>query len=169
MIAKVTPIVLAFGANLGDRAAQIRAAQQELAAHPGITDFTASRLRETVALTLEGRNDDAPKYLNGVATAVTTLDPYELLELIQTVETEHGRTRTARWGDRTLDIDIIAFGGSVFREEHLTVPHPRAHERDFVLAPWLELDPDATLLRHGRVRDLLDRVGDTTVVLVEDA
>nr|WP_309478079.1 2-amino-4-hydroxy-6-hydroxymethyldihydropteridine diphosphokinase [Leucobacter luti] len=65
-------------------------------------------------------------------------------------------------GDRTLDIDIILFGGRVIQDERLTVPHPRAHERDFVLAPWLALDPNAVLMGHGRVAELLHRIGDTT-------
>ncbi len=162
MIAQLSPIVLAFGANLGDREAQIRAAQQALAAHPEITDFKASPLRETIALGVDGPDESAPKYLNGVATAVTTLDPLALLDVIQRIEHEQGRTREVRWGDRTLDIDIVSYAGKVLSSERLTLPHPRAHERDFVLSPWLALDPQAVLIRHGRVADLLARVGDTT-------
>lgn len=168
MIAQVVPILLAFGANLGDRGETIHTAQLEIAAAAGIHDFVASPLRETVALTTTGPDPDAPRYLNGVATAQTTLAPHALLDLMQRVETGHGRVRDARWGDRTLDIDLILFGGRVLQDDRLTVPHPRAHERDFVLAPWLALDPNAVLMGHGRVAELLARVGDTTRAMTEE-
>lgn len=169
MIAQVVPVLLAFGANLGDRGETIREAQHEIAQTPGIEAFVASPLRETIALTPSGPDPDAPRYLNGVATARTTLTPHELLDLLQRIEHEHGRVREKRWGDRTLDIDLILFGGRVIRDERLTVPHPRAHERDFVLSPWLALDPDAVLMGHGRVGDLLARIGDTTRPLSAEA
>lgn len=162
MIAQVVQAMLAFGSNLGEREQTIRAAQDALVATPGISDFRPSPLRETVAFGIDGPNPDAPKYLNGVATLTTTLSPHELLELVQRVEHDHGRTRDVRWGDRTLDIDIILYGGRVIQEEGLQVPHPRAHERDFVLSPWLDLDPNAVLMGHGRVSDLLRDMGDTT-------
>ncbi len=169
MIAQVVPVLLAFGANLGDRGETIRAAQRELAGLDGIAEFVASPLHETVALTLDGPDPTAPKYINGVASLRTTLAPHELLDALQRVETAHGRVRDARWGDRTLDIDLILFGGRVIADDRLTVPHPRAHERDFVLSPWLALDPDAVLMGHGRVSELLDRIGDTTVPLAHSA
>ncbi len=162
MIAQLVPVLLAFGANLGDRGETIAEAQRELADADGIDRFAASPLRETIALTPSGPDPDAPRYLNGVATALTSLPPLELLELLQGVEQRHGRLRDTRWGDRTLDIDLILYGGRVIKDERLTVPHPRAHERDFVLSPWLALDPDAVLMGHGRVADLLARIGDTT-------
>ena len=162
MIAQEVTVLLAFGANLGDRGETIRAAQREIAAAAGITNFVASPFRETIALRPDGPDPDAPRYINGVATADTTLHPHALLDLTQGVEQRHGRVRDARWGDRTLDIDLILFGGRVISDDRLTVPHPRAHERDFVLAPWLALDPNAVLMGHGRVADLLARVGDTT-------
>lgn len=162
MIAQVVPVLLEFGANLGDRGETIAAAQREIAASTGIEHFRASPLRETIALTPTGPDPDAPRYLNGVAAAQTTLTPHELLDLLQGVEQRHGRVRDARWGDRTLDIDLILYGGRVIKDERLVVPHPRAHERDFVLSPWLALDPDAVLMGHGRVSDLLARIGDTT-------
>lgn len=162
MISQRVPVLLAFGANLGDRGETIRVAQQELAVAEGIADLVASPLRETVALTPEGPDPDAPSYLNGVATAETTLSPHELLDLVQAVEAKHGRIRDEHWGDRTLDIDIILFGGRVVKDERLQIPHPHAHARDFVLAPWLDLDASAVLMGHGRVAELLARVGDTT-------
>jgi 2-amino-4-hydroxy-6-hydroxymethyldihydropteridine diphosphokinase len=162
MIAQLVPVIFAFGANLGDRGETICAASHELAAAPGISGFRSSPLRETIALTLSGPDPTAPRYLNSVASAQTTLSPYELLELLQHTELRHGRTRDTRWADRTLDIDLISYGGRVIKDERLTVPHPRAHERDFVLAPWLALDPNAVLLGHGRVDALLQRIGDST-------
>ncbi|MDO4241829.1 MAG: 2-amino-4-hydroxy-6-hydroxymethyldihydropteridine diphosphokinase [Microbacteriaceae bacterium] len=162
MIAQLAPIVLAFGANLADRENAIAAAQAQLAAHPQISDFRASPLVQSIKLTPEGADKSAPRYLNGIATAVTTLAPLDLLALLHEIEHAHGRVRTERWGDRTLDIDIISYAGLVQRTPELTLPHPAAHERDFVLAPWLALDPHAVLLRHGRVADLLARIGDTT-------
>lgn len=169
MIAQLVPVLLAFGANLdgatGSRGETILAAQRELAAAPGIGAFRASPLRESVALTPDGPDPLAPRYLNGVALAETTLGPHELLDLLQAAEDRHGRVRGARWADRTLDIDLILYGGRVVKDDRLTVPHPRAHERDFVLAPWLDLDPDAVLMGHGRVDALLVRIGDTTAPL----
>lgn len=162
MIAQQVTVLLAFGANLGDRGETISAAQRSIAAAPGIGRFVASPLRETIALTPNGPDPDAPRYLNGVATADTSLSPHELLDLMQQVEHEYGRVRDVRWGDRTLDIDLILYGGRVIRDERLTVPHPRAHERDFVLSPWLALDPHAVLMGHGRVDALLAAIGDTT-------
>jgi len=165
MIAQWVPVLLAFGSNLGDRGETIAAAQAELAAADGISEFIPSPLRETIALKLDGPDPEAPRYLNGVATASTTLSPHELLDLMQSIEHAHGRVRDERWGDRTLDIDLILFGGRVIQDERLQVPHPRAFERDFVLSPWLQLDPDAVLQGHGRVSELLARVGDTTLPL----
>lgn len=162
MIAQVAPVLFAFGANLGDRGETIQAAQAVLAGSPGITGFHASPLRETIAMTLEGPDPDAPRYLNGVARAMTTLAPHALLDIMQRIEQEHGRVRDVRWGARTLDIDLILYGGRAISDDRLTVPHPRAHERDFVLSPWLELEPGAVLMGHGRVSDLLARIGDST-------
>lgn len=169
MIAQITPVLFAFGANLGDRGETIIAAQRELAQTAGITDFRASALRESIAVTLDGPDPSAPRYLNGVASARTSLAPHELLDVMQRIENDFGRVRDVRWGARTIDIDLILFGGRVLSDERLTVPHPRAHERDFVLSPWLDLDPHAVLPGHGRVADLLARIGDETVPLAAQA
>lgn len=162
MTPQVVTVLLAFGANLGDRGETIIQAQRELALTPSVTHLRASSLRESIALTPTGPDPDAPRYVNGVALVDTTLTPHELLDVLQRLEAHHGRVRDARWGDRTLDIDIITYGGKLIADDRLTVPHPRAHERDFVLAPWLELDPHAVLIGHGRVAELLARIGDTT-------
>jgi 2-amino-4-hydroxy-6-hydroxymethyldihydropteridine diphosphokinase len=88
----------------------------------------------------------------------TTLDPEGLLQMLQGIEAQFGRTREVVWGDRTLDLDLIDFDGLEQQSATLILPHPRAAERDFVLAPWLEADPAATLAGHGSVRELLDEV-----------
>lgn len=168
MIAQVAEAVLAFGSNQGDRAQTLHDAQVRLTESPGIESLQPSPLRETIALTPTGLDPDAPRYLNAVAKLTTTLDAHELLALIREIETEFGRVRHEQWGDRTLDIDIIVFGGKVITEPELTVPHPRAHERDFVLSPWLALDPDAVLIGHGRVASLLEQIGDTTTPFVQE-
>lgn len=152
--------VLAFGSNLGDRAATIGAAMDELDAVPGMHIEARSELVESDAVKLTGVDAAAPRYLNAVAIIGTTLQPNALLGLVNRVEAEHGRVREERWGDRTLDIDIIEFDGKVSEDPSLTLPHPRAAERAFVLAPWLQIDPDAHLTGHGSVAELLARTAD---------
>jgi dihydroneopterin aldolase/2-amino-4-hydroxy-6-hydroxymethyldihydropteridine diphosphokinase len=150
-----TPAVVAFGSNLGDREDTILEAVSELASTPGVNLVALSPLVETIALRVDGLDPDAPRYVNAVALVTSTLEPPALLEALQRIENAHGRERTERWGDRTLDLDLIDFGGVELQTADLTLPHPRAHERDFVLRPWLAVDPDAVLAGHGRVAALL--------------
>lgn len=150
--------VVAFGANLGDREATIRAAAERIERLPLVGDVRLSRLFETVALTLEGPDTDAPGYVNAVALVTTRLAPGILLGMLHAIEDEFGRVREQRWGDRTLDLDLIAYGEEVSDDPRLLLPHPRAGERLFVLDPWLDIDPDAVLPGHGRVRQLADRL-----------
>lgn len=152
--------VLALGSNLGDREASIRAAVADLAAEPGIRVSAVSALVETPALKPAGVDRTAPAYLNAVAIVETVLDPHALLAVANRIEAAHGRVRDEHWGDRTLDIDIIDYAGRVIADERLTLPHPGAAERAFVLAPWFELDPDAVLTGHGSVAELLARATD---------
>src|SRR5690606_3437170 len=130
-------------------------AVRELAESDGVELTAVSTLIETPALKPDGVDLDAPPYLNGVVLIRTTLTPIALLDLLDAIEQRHGRERTVRWGDRTLDLDIIDFAGLTSTTERFTLPHPRAHELDFVLRPWLEVGPDAVLPRHGRVVNLL--------------
>ncbi len=153
--------VLALGSNLGDREETLRAGIREIAALKGVTVTAASGLVETAALKPEGVDTDAPAYLNAIITVRTTLDAYDLLRALHVIEREHGRVRAQRWGDRTLDIDIVEFGGLMIASDDLTVPHPRAHERAFVLAPWVQIQPDAALPGHGRIDALLAATGET--------
>lgn len=159
-----TPVqaVVALGANLGDRAGTIVAALANLARLP-LTEVTAAAdPLESVAVTLDGPDLSAPAYLNTVALLRTRLAPSVLLAYLHAIELHHGRERRERWGDRTLDLDLIAYGDVRSDDPGLTVPHPRAAERDFVLEPWLRVDPDAVLPGAGRVADLLAalRAGD---------
>jgi 2-amino-4-hydroxy-6-hydroxymethyldihydropteridine diphosphokinase len=153
------PAVIAFGANQGDRAETLHAAATELAEADGVDLVAISSLHETVAVRPGGPDPAAPAYLNAVALIRTTLTPGALLELLHVIESDHGRVRAERWGDRTLDLDIVDFGGLRLATDALTLPHPRAAERDFVLRPWLEVDPDAVLAGQGRVADLLAGLG----------
>lgn len=147
--------VVAMGGNLGDRAETLAAAARELAEADGVEVTGISSFYETVALRVDGPDPDAPSYLNAVVTLRTTRTPDALLALLHEIEDAHGRERTERWGDRTLDLDIVDFAGLRLERPDLTLPHPRAAQRDFVLRPWLELDADAVLAGEGRVADLL--------------
>jgi 2-amino-4-hydroxy-6-hydroxymethyldihydropteridine diphosphokinase len=154
------PAVLSLGSNLGDREATIRGAVAELAAAEGVRVTKASGLVETPALKPDGVDESAPPYLNAAVAIKTTLSPERLLETVNEIERRFGRERTERWGDRTLDIDIVAMGGLERSTAELTIPHPRATLRAFVLAPWLDLEPDAHIPGHGRVDELLAATGD---------
>jgi len=146
--------VIAFGSNLGERAEVIELARVALDAHLQIVVTAMSSLHESVAIKPHGADDTAPAYLNAVALIDTDLSAEELLAELMHIERENGRERAERWGDRTLDLDIVAIAGERIATQELTVPHPRAHEREFVLAPWLEVDAEARL-GEARVADLL--------------
>jgi len=126
-----------------------------LAEADGVEVTAISTPIETVAVRPDGEDPDAPAYLNAVVLVRTTLPPRKLLALLNDLERENGRVRGERWGDRTLDLDIIDYAGMQSTSDDLTLPHPRAHERTFVLRPWVEVAPDAVLPGHGRIADLL--------------
>ena len=107
--------------------------------------------------------------LNAVLVAATTLSARAILDRCQEAENALGRVRTERWGPRTLDVDVIVYGTEVSDDPELTLPHPRAHERAFVLAPWHDVDPGAVIPGRGRVADLLAAVGTADVRLCPDA
>ncbi|KAB1659039.1 2-amino-4-hydroxy-6-hydroxymethyldihydropteridine diphosphokinase [Pseudoclavibacter sp. CFCC 11306] len=137
--------VIALGSNLGDTGATLQAAVRDLGATAGITVERMSRIHETVAVSLDGPDPSRPRFANAVALISTTLEPLPLLHALQAIEQRHHRRRDVRWGDRTLDLDIVDIPGVRLQTAELTVPHVRAAERDFVLAPWAEIDPTATL------------------------
>ena len=147
-------VVLSLGSNLGDRERTIRDAIRDIAALPFVDVRAASALVETPALKPHGVDHDAPSYLNAVVIVATELAPEQLLVGLNSIEAEHGRVRAERWGDRTLDIDIVSYGEVVQSSPTLTLPHPRSAERAFVIVPWLELDPSAVLPGIGAIADL---------------
>jgi 2-amino-4-hydroxy-6-hydroxymethyldihydropteridine diphosphokinase len=143
--------VLSLGSNLGDREQTIRDAVADIAALPTVSLVAVSGLVETAAVKPHGVDENAPAYLNAIAIVATELSPDDLLVAMNDIEQRHGRVRDVRWGDRTLDIDIVTIDDVQQDSERLTLPHPRATEREFVLVPWLEIDPDAELPGVGRV------------------
>lgn len=152
--------VLALGSNLGDREGTIRSAIAGIDEIRGVKVLRASGLVESAALTTHGVDETEPAYLNAVVSVRTALDPERLLDELHAIELAHGRERSERWGNRTLDIDIVAMDGLRRSSERLEIPHPRAAERAFVLAPWLEIEPDAAIPGRGRVDALLAEAAD---------
>lgn len=140
---------LALGSNLGDRLANLRRAVDLLAAHDGIATVRSSRVYETAPV-----GPPQADYLNAVVEAETTVSPGELLRACIAVEDEMGRVRAERWGPRVIDVDVLTYDRREVHEEGLDVPHPRMHERAFVLAPLLELDADPMLPGGRRVDSL---------------
>ncbi|MFD8533090.1 2-amino-4-hydroxy-6-hydroxymethyldihydropteridine diphosphokinase [Streptosporangium canum] len=143
-------VVLALGSNLGDRFETLQGALDSLFDAPGLEFVAVSPVYETDPF---GGPEQGP-YLNAVVIAQSTLEPRTLLDRAQGVENAFGRVRGERWGARTLDVDLITVGDVVSDDPELTLPHPRAHERAFVLVPWSRADPDA-VLSGRRVDDLL--------------
>lgn len=148
-------LVLALGGNMGDRRAILEEAVARIRAIPGVFVRAVSPFVESVAVRTTGPDATAPAYLNAVVVGHTYLEPHRLLEATARIEDELGRVRAERWGDRTIDIDIIEVGDRRMHDDRLTLPHPRVAERDFVLRPWLAVDPAAVLTGHGFVAELL--------------
>lgn len=145
--------VIALGSNLGDRHVTLDEAVRRLSELDQVNVVAVSSYLDTVAVRVDGPDALAPRYLNAVAIVETSLDAFSLHAGLQAIETALGRERHERWGDRTLDLDLIDFDGHVMSTETLVLPHPRAHERLFVLDPWLEIDPQAKLPGIGSVAD----------------
>ncbi len=144
-------IVIALGSNMGDRLANLQAGVDHLAAVPGLVATAISAVFETAPVGGPPQAD----YLNAVLLAVSGLDARSILDHCQAAERALGRVRSQRWGPRTLDVDLIACDDEVSSDPELTLPHPRAHLRAFVLAPWLDVDPAARLAGFGPVAVLL--------------
>lgn len=147
----VRTAVLGLGSNLGDSFAILNGAVADLEAAEGIEIIAASPLYATDPV---GGPQQDP-YLNAVLIARTSLDDHQLLAATQAVEQNWHRMRDVRWGPRTLDVDILAIDDEQSDDPDITVPHPRAHERAFVLVPWLAVDPEAAIAGRGRVEELL--------------
>ncbi|MEU5094435.1 2-amino-4-hydroxy-6-hydroxymethyldihydropteridine diphosphokinase [Streptomyces sp. NPDC020996] len=148
--------VISLGSNLGNRLETLQGAVDALEDTPGVRVKAVSPVYETEPWGVEPGSQ--PSYFNAVVVLKTTLPPSSLLERAHAVEDAFHRVRDERWGARTLDVDIVAYDGVLSDDPHLTLPHPRAHERAFVLAPWHDVEPDAQLPGRGTVAGLLDAV-----------
>lgn len=157
--------VIALGSNLAEPARQVRAALSALEAHPQIQIEKTSSLYVTAPVGY----DDQPDFVNAVCSVRTSLDGVSLLAVLNRIEADFGRERTFRNAPRTLDLDIIDFDGISSNDPHLTLPHPRAHERSFVMKPLAEILPDFVLGGHGRAADLAAALGDEGIRLLEEA
>ena len=147
-----------LGANLGDARAALASAQADLAALPDTTLLRVSSVWRTAPIESSG-----PDYLNAVAELRTALAPLVLLHRLQAIELAHGRERPYRNAPRTLDLDLLVVEGLTLDTPELTLPHPRAHERAFVLAPLAELAPALVMPGRGRVSDLLATTTDQPI------
>jgi len=148
---------LGLGSNLGDRLHYLQQARQRLGSLPGVELIGSSKLYRSDAL---GGPSGQPEYLNAVITLQTLLDPETLLVHCLEIERQLGRTRKERWGARTLDIDLLLVGTLQVETEALILPHPRLHERSFVLLPLRDLDPDLVHPGNGlTVAQLIRQLG----------
>ncbi|MFD8570687.1 2-amino-4-hydroxy-6-hydroxymethyldihydropteridine diphosphokinase [Streptomyces sp. NPDC057694] len=148
--------VLSLGSNLGNRLETLQGAVDALEDTPGVRIKAVSPVYETQPWGVDP--DSQPSYFNAVVVLKTTLPPDSLLERAHAVEEAFHRVRDEHWGPRTIDVDIVAYADVVSDDPVLTLPHPRAHERAFVLAPWHDVDPEAQLAGHGPVTELLAAV-----------
>ena len=146
-------VVIALGANLGDPRKQVSLAIDEIRDLIQIT--AVSSLYETEPV---GVPDNQPNYINAVLIGESELKPLDLMNRLLEIENEMGRQRSFPNAARTIDIDIIEYGGLFMESQALTLPHPRAHERRFVLEPWFEIEPDGELAGHGPIRQLLSKL-----------
>ncbi|MBY6345526.1 2-amino-4-hydroxy-6-hydroxymethyldihydropteridine diphosphokinase [Providencia rettgeri] len=149
-----TTVYVAMGANLGEARQTLETAAAELAATPGIQDLILAHFYSTTPVDSSG-----PDYVNTVVRFTCSLAPEALLDRLQAIEQEHGRTRLYRNAPRTLDLDLLLYGQEKINTERLIVPHPRMHERAFVLVPLADLAPELELAQ-GHMSALLDSVKD---------
>ncbi|MEU3952310.1 2-amino-4-hydroxy-6-hydroxymethyldihydropteridine diphosphokinase [Streptomyces achromogenes] len=148
--------VISLGSNLGNRLETLQGAVDALEDTPGVRVKAVSPVYETEPWGVEPGSQ--PSYFNAVVVLKTTLPPASLLERAHAVEEAFHRVRDERWGPRTLDVDIVAYADVTSDDPRLTLPHPRAHERAFVLAPWHDVDPRAQLPGRGTVSELLSTI-----------
>ena len=141
--------VIALGANIGDPKAQMDLAVAML--HEATEVISVSEYFSTKPVS----DIEQPDYLNAVCIVESELPALDLLLLLHGIEKALGRERLEKWGPRTIDLDLIQYGSLLSSADELTLPHPRAHERRFVLEPWASIDPEAILLTHGKISELL--------------
>lgn len=161
----VRPVVLALGSNLGDRLANLQGGLGILCSGPGLSCCAVSPVYATAPV----GGPEQPDFLNAVLIAASALPARSILARCQQAEAALQRVRREVWGPRTLDVDVIVCGDEISEDPELTLPHPRAHERAFVLAPWHDLEPDARMPGRGRIEDLLAAVGTSGVRRLPDA
>lgn len=142
--------VVSLGANIGDPKANLDLAVALLREATDVIAVSSYLQTKPVG------GPEQPDYLNAVAIVESELPAKDLLAVLNGIETAMGRTREIHWGPRVIDLDLVQYGGLLVSDEKLTLPHPRAHERRFVLASWFEIEPEAILLTHGRISDLLN-------------
>ena len=142
--------IVSLGANIGDPKANLDLAVALLREATDVIAVSSYLQTKPVG------GPEQPDYLNAVAIVESELPAKDLLAVLNGIETAMGRTREIHWGPRVIDLDLVQYGGLLVSDEKLTLPHPRAHERRFVLAPWFEIEPEAILLTHGRISDLLN-------------
>jgi 2-amino-4-hydroxy-6-hydroxymethyldihydropteridine diphosphokinase len=142
--------VIALGANLGEPSKQLKEAIKEIARFTEVISVSSFFQSEPFEVP-----DEQPSYTNAVLIANSELEPESLMAKLLAIESQLGRIRSHAKAARTIDIDLIDFGGLSLESETLTLPHPRAHQRLFVLKPWFEIEPGATLTGRGAVSELL--------------
>ena len=150
-------VYLGLGSNLGDRMGALRAAIHALDHHDAIRIDRDGGIAPVYETSPVGGPPDQPPYLNTAIRIFTTLDPFELLAATQHIEIQLGRKRAERWASRTIDIDILLFGDQTIDSESLTIPHPRLHERAFMLFPLCKLAGGVVHPRFGVTVDELRR------------
>ena len=155
---------LSLGSNLGDRLDHLSKAITALANQPKIKVLKVSSVYQTKPVGGPKQED----YLNAVAKIQTELSALELLDVTQSIENNEGRIREVRWGPRTLDIDVLTYDDLISADEKLTLPHPRISERAFVLVPFFEIDPQATISGLGKIADLYNQIAKFDVQLNSD-
>lgn len=156
-------ICLSLGANLGDATETLRLVVTDLFVEEKIANMQVSSVYETVPV----GEVDQPNFFNLAIVAETCLKPLELLDYLQGLELRYGRERTLHWGPRTLDIDIIDYEGEEWQHELLTLPHPEAHRRAFVVVPLAELSSKVVL--HGKtLKEILTTIDTSGVKKLED-
>ncbi len=141
--------VIAIGANLGNPQENIEIAVALLKEATHVTALSSMYVTKPVG------GPAQPDYINAVALAESELPAADFLSMLHGIEAALGRERKEHWGPRTIDLDLIQYGNILSYSDELLLPHPRAHERLFVIQPWHEIDPDGILLRHGRIDGLL--------------
>jgi 2-amino-4-hydroxy-6-hydroxymethyldihydropteridine diphosphokinase len=144
--------VVALGANIGNPQEQMDLAVAMLREATDVVAVSSYYTTKPVG------GPEQPDYINAVCIIESDLPAIDLLSLLHGIEKSLGRERAEKWGPRTIDLDLIQYGALLSSATELQLPHPRAHERRFVLEPWQEIEPDAILLTHGKISDLLEQM-----------